>query len=152
MAKGYSRVVLVLVTVVLVVQLLGLLLGVVLGALAVDKVQALGLDQLVDLEADGRSQQLLGGAVVDRLALPALLLLPQAHALEGGRRTDQLVRDLGLVRLAVVDLVARVLGFACAWGGRGGLAGELRCMAGGGVGGIGDDEEGGGGTYRNRTL
>lgn len=99
-------------TVLLLVQLLGLLLGVVLGLLAVDKVQALGLDELVDLEAGGGGDQLLGGAVLDGLALGALLLLPEAHALEGGGGADELVGELGLVGLAVVDLVTSVLAFA----------------------------------------
>ena len=94
--------------------MLGLLLGVVLGALLVDKVEPLGLGQPVDLEAGGGGQHLLGQAVVDRLALLALLVLPQAHALEGGGAADQLVGQLRLVRLAVVDLVAGLLCFA--WG------------------------------------
>ncbi len=42
-----------------IVQVLGLFLGVVLGTLAVDKVEPLGLGQLVNLEADGGCQQLL---------------------------------------------------------------------------------------------
>lgn len=109
----HSRVELVLAAVLLVVELLGLLLGVVLGLLAVDKVQALGLDELVDLEAGGGRQHLLGQAVLDGLALLALVLLPEAHALEGGRGADELVGHLGLVGLAVVDLVASVLCLSC---------------------------------------
>ena len=53
----------------------------------------------------------LGKAVVHRLALLALLLLPQPHALKGGRGPDQLMRELGLVRRAVVDFVTGVLCF-----------------------------------------
>lgn len=100
---------LVLAAVLLLVELLGLLLGVVLGFLAVDKVQALGLDELVDLEAGGGGQHLLGQAVLDGLALLALVLLPEAHALEGGGGAQQLVGHLGLVGLAVVDLVPSAL-------------------------------------------
>ena len=109
----HSRVELALAAVLLLVELLGLLLGVVLGLLAVDKVQALGLDELVDLEAGGGRQHLLGQAVLDGLALLALVLLPEAHALEGGRGAQELVGQLGLVGLAVVDLVTGVLCLSC---------------------------------------
>ena len=61
-----------------------MLLGVAFGLLTVDIIEALGLDQLVNLEANGSSEQFLGHAVVDRSSIFALLLLPQAHALKGG--------------------------------------------------------------------
>lgn len=62
------RVILVVLTVLLVVQLLGLPLGMVLGLFPVDKVEALGLEQLVDLGTGKASKDLLGKAVVDSLA------------------------------------------------------------------------------------
>lgn len=64
----HLRVVLVVLTVLLVVQLLGLPLGVVLGLLLVDKVESLGLEQLVDFGTSKASKDLLGKAVVDSLA------------------------------------------------------------------------------------
>lgn len=104
------RVPLVLATVLLVVQLHCLLLGVVLGLLCVDEVLALGLSQTVNLEADGRSQKLLGNAVLDGLALLALLGLPCLHAGEGSSATEELVSDLGLV--LALELIVSVLGIA----------------------------------------
>jgi len=89
---------------------LGLLLGLVLGLLAVEEVEPLGLEELVDLGAGDGRKRLLGEGVADGLAVLALPLLPQVHRLEGGPARYHLVRPLGLVRLAVVDLVARVLG------------------------------------------
>lgn len=62
------RVVLVHVTVLLLVQVLGLLLSVSLGLLAVDVVQALGLEELVDLGAGDASNHLLCELVLDGLA------------------------------------------------------------------------------------
>lgn len=62
------RVVLIHVTVLLLVQVLGLLLGVSLGLLAVDVVQALGLEELVDLGAGDTSNHLLSKLVLDGLA------------------------------------------------------------------------------------
>lgn len=103
----YLRVILVQVAVLLVVQPLGVLLGMMLGLLAVDKVEPLGLGQLVDLGAGKGGDHLLGEAVVDGLALLALLVLEQVHGLEGGGAAQQLVRQLALpLRLAVVHLVA----------------------------------------------
>ena len=110
-----SRVILIHITILVVVQLLGLLLGVVLGLLLVEEAEPLRLGQLVDLGPRDPREQLLGQRVADRLARGALLVLPQVHRLEGGRAADQLVRELALARLAVVDLVAGLLGFA--WGG-----------------------------------
>ncbi len=78
----YSRVVTVLVAVVLIIQVLGLLLSMPFGSLTGHIVNAFGLDQFVDLGANGSSQQLLGYAVLDRISLFTLLLLPEAHALK----------------------------------------------------------------------
>jgi len=50
------------------VHLLRVLLGVLVGADLVDLVQALGLDQLVDLGADEAGQDLLGQGVLDGFA------------------------------------------------------------------------------------
>lgn len=62
------RVVLVVLAVVLVVEVLGLLLGLVLGLLTVEEVEALGLEELVDLGAGNASKSLLGEGVLDGLA------------------------------------------------------------------------------------
>lgn len=62
------RVVLVVLAVVLIVEVLGLLLGLVLGLLAVEEVEALGLEELVDLGAGNASKSLLGEGVLDGLA------------------------------------------------------------------------------------
>jgi hypothetical protein len=102
------RVILVHVTIVLLVQLLSLLLGVVLGLLLVDKVQTLGLDELVDLSGSKAGEELLGKSVVHRLACLALLLLKQTHGLETGSTAEELVGERRLVRLALVDLVTGV--------------------------------------------
>ncbi len=78
----YSRVVAILVAVVLIIQVLGLLLGMAFGSLTVDIAETLGLDQLVDLGANGSSEQFLGHAVLDGISFFALLLLPETHALK----------------------------------------------------------------------
>lgn len=52
----------------LIVEVLGLLLGLVLGLLAVEEVEALGLEELVDLGAGNASKSLLGEGVLDGLA------------------------------------------------------------------------------------
>lgn len=106
------RVVLVHVTVVAVVELLGVLLGVVLGLLSVDVVETLGLDELVGLGTGKGSEGLLGEAVLDGLALLALLVLEEVHGLEGGSTADKLVGELALVLLAVHGLVV-VLALVC---------------------------------------
>lgn len=62
------RVVLVVLAVVLIVEVLGLLLGLVLGLLAVEEVEALGLEELVDLGAGNASKSLLGKGVLNGLA------------------------------------------------------------------------------------
>ena len=102
-----------------VLQILGLTLGVVLGALAVDKVEPLGLEQLVGLGAGQRGNGLAREAVADLLALLALLLLLEIHDLKGHGAADQLVRELGLVLLCVVvvvDVVASAPGVVYALG------------------------------------
>src|SRR3569833_1026580 len=104
------RVVLVLVAVLLLVQVLGVLLGLVLGLLAVEEVQALGLEELVDLGGGYAGEGLLGEAVRDGLAVLALALLPEVHGLEGGAAGYGLVGPAGLMGLTVVDLLALGLG------------------------------------------
>lgn len=66
--RGNSRGPLVLVAILLVVQLLGALLGLVLGLLAVDRVETLCLEQLVDLGTRKTCEHLLGEAVAYGLA------------------------------------------------------------------------------------
>lgn len=61
-------------TVVVVVQGLCVLAGVFLGLVPVEGVEALGLDQLVDLGADEAGQELLGEGVGDGFAWEQRLL------------------------------------------------------------------------------
>lgn len=63
-----SRVPFFLTGVLLVIQVLGLLLSVVLGLLLVDEVQALRLEELVDLGAGKADEHFLGHFVLDGLA------------------------------------------------------------------------------------
>jgi hypothetical protein len=122
------RSVLVVLGVLLVVKVLGLLLGMALRLLAVDVVEALGLNQLVDLGAGEPGDDLLGKAVLDGLAwitvssLPtrkknggrtavALVVLPLLHGLEGGAASENLMADVALMApLVVVHTVAVLAG------------------------------------------
>lgn len=94
----------------LVVETLGVLLSLVLGLLLIDIVEALGLNQLVDLSTSKAGKELLSELVVDRLALPALSLLKGVHGSERGTASEELVAELALV-VVVVDLVVGVVGF-----------------------------------------
>ena len=91
----------------LVVETLSILSSVVLGLLLVDVVEALGLNQLVDLSTGKAGNELLGELVVDRLALLALSLLKGVHGSERGTTSEELVAELALV-VVVVDLVVGV--------------------------------------------
>src|SRR3569833_1630136 len=95
------RDVLVLVAVLLLVLVLGVFLGLVLGLLAVEEVQALGLDVLVDLGGGYAGEGLLGEAVRDGLGVLALALLPEVHGLEGGAAGYGVVGPAGLVGVGV---------------------------------------------------
>lgn len=80
-----------------------------LGLLAVNEVEALGLDQLVDLGTGQGGNGLLGEAVADSLALGALVVLPLVHGGEAGAGAEKLMRQGALVVVVVVvDLVAGV--------------------------------------------
>ena len=58
---------------------------------------------------------------MSRRTLLALPVLEQLHGLEGGAAGHELVAQLRLVRRAVVDLVAGILGFVLGGGRRGQL-------------------------------
>jgi hypothetical protein len=82
--------------------------------MTIPRILALGLGELVDLTTNEPHQELLGKGMRDRLALVALMVFEQLHALEGGGAGDQLVTEAGLVLLregVVVDLGVRFAGF-----------------------------------------
>jgi hypothetical protein len=85
-----------------IVKILHLPLGMPLGLLAVHKVQALGLEELVGLGAGEGGECLAREAVADGLPLAALRLLPEVHGLEGRGAADQFVGELGAVVLVVL--------------------------------------------------
>lgn len=91
-----------LVAVLLVVKLFGLLAGVTLGLFAVEEVEALGFEELVDLTAGDAGEDLLGHLVLGVLATGFLALLVFAHRHETGSEADGFVRELGLVLLRVL--------------------------------------------------
>lgn len=68
LGRSHLRVVLVLAAVLGLVQVLSLLLGVVLGLLTVYEVEALGLEELVDLSSGNTGEDLLSEGVVYGLA------------------------------------------------------------------------------------
>jgi hypothetical protein len=101
--------------VVLVIEVLGVLLGMVLSLLAVDEVETLGLDQLVDLSTSEPDEELLGELMADGLALLPLAVLKELEGTEGCGAGKGLVAEAGLVLLEViaVDLVVGFLRISC---------------------------------------
>lgn len=73
----------------------------VLGLFAVEEVQALGLEELVDLCTGDTGEDLFGHLVLDGFAVAFLALLVLAHGDETGTEADGLVGELGLVLLGV---------------------------------------------------
>ena len=124
--------------VVLVVHVLGVLFGMTMSLNLVILVHSLGLSKFVNLATYEASEDFLGELVRDRLACKwlgskngrgmerrhaflALMVLIEFETLEGGSTCDQLMRELGLVVVALValvillavDLLVSVLGFVC---------------------------------------
>jgi hypothetical protein len=124
--------------VVLVVHVLGALSGMAMSLDLVILVHSLGLSKFVDLATYEASEEFLGELVRDGLACKwlgskstgeewrrhaflALMVLIELETLEGGSSCDQLMRELGLVVVALValivllavDLLMSVLGFVC---------------------------------------
>lgn len=124
--------------VVLVVHVLGGLFGMTVSLNFVILVHPLGLNKFVDLATYEASEEFLGELVRDGLACKwlgskstgeewrrhaflALMVLIELETLEGGSTCDQLMRELGLVVVALValvvllavDLLMSVLGFVC---------------------------------------
>jgi len=105
--------------VVRVVQLLGPLFGMTTSLDFVILVHSLGLSKFVDLATYEASEKFLGELVRDGLAFLALVVLVELEAFEGGSTCDKLMRELGLVVVALVtlivplaiDLLMSVLGF-----------------------------------------
>lgn len=124
--------------IVLVVQVLGVLSGMVLGLLAVNEVQPLGLNQLVNLGAGKADKELFGELVADWLAcesvsgllhhtissggwartLLALVIFEYLHSTERRGTGKGFVAEARLVVLEVIaiDLVVGVLRISCWWG------------------------------------
>jgi len=124
--------------VVLVVHVLSGLSGMTVSLDLVILVHPLGLSKFVDLATYEASEEFLGELVRDGLACKwlgskstgeewrrhaflALMVLIELETLEGGSACDQLMRELGLVVVALValivllavDLLMSVLGFVC---------------------------------------
>jgi hypothetical protein len=124
--------------VVLVVHVLSAPSGMTVSLDLVILVHPLGLSKFVDLATYEASEEFLGELVRDGLACKwlgskstgeewrrhaflALMVLIELETLEGGSPCDQLMRELGLVVVALValivllavDLLMSVLGFVC---------------------------------------
>jgi hypothetical protein len=124
--------------VVLVVHVLSAPSGMTVSLDLVILVHPLGLSKFVDLATYEASEEFLGELVRDGLACKwlgskstgeewrrhaflALVVLIELETLEGGSSCDQLMRELGLVVVALValivllavDLLMSVLGFVC---------------------------------------
>lgn len=78
--------------------------------LGINRVKSLGFNQLVDFSAGKSGEHLLGKAVVNGLSLLPLLVLEEVHGLESCGTTNELVRELGLMWLAIVQLIPSGLG------------------------------------------
>ncbi len=64
----YSRIILIISSILLIIHILNLFLGVMFGLLLVDPVHALRLSQLIDFTADESDEELLRELMGDRLA------------------------------------------------------------------------------------
>lgn len=93
-----------LVGVLLVVELFSLLTSVTLSLFAVEEVESLGLEKLIDFGTGDTCEDLLGHLVLGVLALGLLALLVLAHCDEASTKSDGFVRELGfmLARVLVV--------------------------------------------------
>jgi len=86
------------------------LVSIMLGSLAVNGVQATGLELAVDECTGQTSEDLLGLSMAGWLAVLCTVVLICLGSLKGGGTTNQLVADLGLVFIRSVLVLAVGLG------------------------------------------
>jgi len=105
-------IVLVHVTIMFIVHSLNLTLAMLSGPDLVIFIESLRLSELVNFTSNEAGEDFFGEAVVDGLALSALLVLVELHALEGRGTANELVREFALmVIVAVVHLLMGVTVF-----------------------------------------